>query len=133
MTKVAVRLTQETFIGGCLRPAGYEVLVDEGELGTKVGSTATPGKEAPAAPVPLTPNLERVGRGAGDDMIPYQVAAIAPTGPNPTAPQAVPPGTTQPTGGAFVAPAEAEGDSSGVTVVPEGGEQTTPATGKRKS
>lgn len=131
MTKVPVRLTEETFIGGCLRPAGFEVLVDEVELGAKVGSTAKPGVASDPEPVALTPNLQRVRRGAGDDLIDYEVAAISPTGPAPTAPQAVPPGTTQPTAGSFAAPAEPDGDSAGVAVVPEGGAPAASAPAKR--
>jgi hypothetical protein len=126
MAKVPVRLTEETFIGGCLRPAGYEELVDEDDLGAKVGATAKPGVAADPEPVALTPNLQKVARGAGDDLIDYEVAAISPTGPAPTAPQATPPGTTQPTAGSFVAPAEADGDSAGVSVVPAGAAAPAP-------
>lgn len=131
MGKVKVRLTEESFIGGCLRPVGYEVEVDEGELGAKVGATAKPADKAPVEPVELTPNLVKVGKGGGDAPIAYEVAAVAPTGPNPTAPQALPPATTQTTD-AFVAPAEADADSASVAVVPEGGEATAPAAGTKR-
>jgi hypothetical protein len=131
MTKVAVALTEQTFIHGVLRPAGFEVEVDETELGAKVGSTATPKADAPAAPVELTPNLQRVGRAAGGSTINYEVAAISPTGPSPTAPQAVPPATIENNTGNFTAPAEAEGDSAGVAVVAQGSERAAQHAPKR--
>lgn len=132
MAKVAVALTEQTFIHGVLRPAGFEVLVDETELGAKVGSTAKPAADVPAAPVELTPNLQRVGRGAGDSTIDYEVAAISPTGPSPTAPQALPPETLESSTGSFTAPAEADGDSAGVAVVPQGGERGAQTAPKRR-
>ncbi|WP_375272050.1 hypothetical protein [Sphingomonas sp.] len=131
MAKVKVRLTEESFINGCLRPIGYEVEVDEAELGAKVGAKAEPAVDAPKEPVELTPNLVKVGKGGGDEPIAYEVAAIAPTGPSPTAPQALPPATTQTTG-AFVAPAENDADSASVAVVPQGGEAPAPAAKRHK-
>ncbi len=119
MGKVMVTLTEESFIGGVLKPIGAVVEVDEADLGAKVGEKSKPAQASTPDAVSLTPNMKRVGRDAGDDQIEYEVAAISPTGPAPTAPQAVPPGTTQPTAGTFVAPAEPEADSAGVKVVPQ--------------
>lgn len=132
MAKVAVTLTEQTFIHGVLRPAGFVIEVDEAELGAKVGATAKPAADVPVAPVELTPNLQRIGRGAGDSTIDYEVAAISPTGPSPTAPQALPPETLENSTGSFTAPAEADGSTAGVAVVPEGGERAAQAPVKRR-
>lgn len=130
MAKHSVALTEPTFIHGVLRPAGFIVEVDETDLGTKLGATAKPAA-APSSDVSLTPNLTKVGRGSADDVIPYEVAAVSPTGPSPTAPQALPPQTIEGAPGAFVAPAEPDGDSAGVAVIPEGGEKADQASGRK--
>lgn len=128
MAKVKVQLTEQTFIGGVLRPEGYLVEVDEVEMGAKVGATTLPSQLAAGEQaVALTPNLVKVGRGGADEAIPYVVAAIAPTGPAPTAPQATPPGTIEATAGAFAAPAEPDADGSGVAVIGEGSAAAMPA------
>lgn len=136
MALTKVELTAETFIGGVLRPAGYVVEIDLADLGVKkLGEApATPpgvdaqaiaaalNKAAPApnagaaAGIDLTANLVKA-KDHGDP-IPYEVASIAPTGPNPTAPQAVPPGTLQ-SGDAWVAQTGGDGKSLAAQVIPE--------------
>lgn len=83
-------LTTPTFINGSLMPAGSIVSVDMDQFTDEDGDPA--GEDA-------TPNLADIGE--APVLIPTEVAAIGPTGPNPTAPQQIPPGTMQ-TGDGYV-------------------------------
>lgn len=73
-----------TFINGSLVPAGTPVTVDMAKFVDEDGNPA-PDK-----------NLANLGElGSAPVLVPTPVAAIAPTGPNPTQPQQVPPGVMQ--------------------------------------
>lgn len=82
-------LTTPTFINGSLHPAGVPVYVDLDQI-----EIEEPSKEKPKG---NTPNLADPGSAAR--LIVSPVAPIAPTGPNPTMPQQIPPGAMQTTDG----------------------------------
>lgn len=112
-----VTLTEPTFIHGVLQPAGMTLPVDLSSLGlSSVDDTMKPEKASTkAAAIPLAPNLVKAsGSAALDETV---VAAVSPTGPNPTAPQAKPSGTVQ-QGETFIAPGDGEG-SAGSALAPE--------------
>jgi hypothetical protein len=94
-------LTEPTFIEGSLYPAGATLTLDLSKYGLKSpDDTLKPTKDADPSPIPLAPNL--VAAGKAEEAPAYQVAAVAPAGPNPDAPQAVPPGATLAASGAPV-------------------------------
>ncbi len=96
--------TAPTFYQGVLHPAGTMLDIDD-----EAGDFVFSGKDA------NTPNLTDAKNFEAPAYV--EVAPIAPSGPNPTAPQQVPPGTMQ-TASGFVS-------SDGSRLVPEGAE--TPA------
>lgn len=78
-------VTERSFINGVLVPEGHIATVDETQLN---------GKET---------NLAELPDGYDRQAI-VQIAAIAPTGPNPTAPQQIPPDATQTGFGTYAKP-----------------------------
>lgn len=124
-----VTLTERSFIGGVLREPGYTLSVDEDALGTSIGATADPSKPEKPAPVSLTPNL--VPASTYTPPPAYQAAAIAPTGPNPTAPQALPPDAVQ-TAGGFSAPVGDSPADGSAAILPEGAETAPVPTAPRR-
>ncbi len=92
--------TEPTFINGVLQPAGTLVDVDTDAGDYDFGKGGN------------TPNLTDAKNFQAPAYV--EVAAIAPSGPNPTAPQQVAPGTMQ-TATGYTTP-------EGSRLVPEGGE-----------
>lgn len=117
-----VVLTEPTFIHGVLEPAGKALHVDLSALGlSSVDDVVTPDKAAAKAPpVPLAPNLVKAD-GQSAALGTTVIAAVAPTGPTPTVPQAKLPDTVQ-QGETFIAPGNPETGEGASALAPEGGE-----------
>lgn len=117
MARKTVVITGEipTFINGQLLPPGAVTHVDLDDLGVTSVDDAS------------TPNLELAGK--ADAPVPYEVSTINPTGPNPTKPQALPPGAIA-VGETYLAPGS-EGQPA-VQPVAEGAATTAMPTRRGK-
>jgi len=112
-----------TFIGGALVPPNTPVSVDDEQIDLDTTLTDNDGKAIKGKrDIGLHPMTHAHGR----VQAPVAIAAISPTGPNPTAPQQLPPGAMQQLDGytnAEGAPLVAEGSEAAIEVE-EGGETT---------
>lgn len=121
-----------TFINGALVPPNTPVLVDDDAVDLDNSATDDNGK-------PIKGKTRDIGlRERDGDYTPpvaAPMAAIGPTGPNPTAPQQIPPDTLQ-TGAGYAAhdgtPLVAEGSEAAIEVE-EGGEPTSRRRSNKKT
>jgi len=119
-----------TFINGALVPPNTPVLVDDEAVDLDDSVTDDNGKAVKGK----TRDIGLRERDSGyTPPVAAPMAAIGPTGPNPTAPQQVPPDTLQ-TGAGYAAidgtPLVAEGSEAAIQVE-EGGESTRSRRGKK--
>jgi len=115
-----------TFIGGALVPPNTPVYVDDDQIDLDTTLTDENGKTLKGK---KDIGLHPIGDYTAP--VPVAIAAIGPTGPNPTAPQQLPPGVIQTQAGytnAAGAPLVAEGSEAAIEVE-EGG---APATNSRR-
>lgn len=91
------RVNRLSFIGGSLRPKGTVVAIDSDKLKPREERSG----ETKAGNNTRARNSNLVPVGKQRAVPEIEMAAIGPTGPNPTMPQQVPPGTTQIGAGRF--------------------------------